>query len=79
MPIQTEGLPFALVTWGLKLRKRNHTLTCAVTGGPENRALYAEAATDKAPFTSPPAMLLPLWFLHMKTKLSPLIKHDLTR
>lgn len=45
-----------------------------MTGGPENRALYAEAATDKAPFTSPPAMLLPLWCLQRKTKLSPQIK-----
>lgn len=52
--------------------KLNDALTCAVTGGPANKALYAEAATDKAPFTSPPAMLLPWWWcLWKKTELSP--------
>lgn len=35
------------------------TFTCSIMGGPANNALQAEAATDKAPFTSSPAMLLP--------------------
>lgn len=63
----------SLVTW-IWFRKIKHTLTCAVTGGPANKALYAEAATDKAPFTSPPAMLFPWWWwwcLRRKAKLSP--------
>ena len=35
------------------------TFTCSTMGGPANNALQAEAATDKAPLTSSPAMLLP--------------------
>lgn len=45
----------------LILRQR---LACSTMGGPANSALQAEAATDKAPLTSPPAMLFPwgcLW------------------
>ena len=69
--LQHREMPsFSLVTW-IWFRKIKHTLTCAVTGGPANKALYAEAATDKAPFISPPAMLFPWWWcLWRKTKLS---------